>query len=564
MDSKKQKNRKWADTVAFLLFALGLVLLNIANSGFFFRLDLTEEQRYSINPATKNMLRNLEDVVTVEVYLDGEMPAGFKRFQRSIKETLNEFRIYGGDNIQYFFTDPSAGLTGEALNNAYLSLAKKGLTPTNLTINQKDQRVEKIIFPGAMVSYQGREQAVLMLKGNFSAPPEIRINQSIEGIEFELAKAIQKLSRPTKKKIAVTSGNGEWSDNELVSIGGFMSEFYDIERINLRERIDLKGFDAVIVPGPDSTFSEADRFKIDQFIVKGGKALILLDVVAARIDSIGEQGTYALAKETGLEDLLFKLGVRLNPDLIQDLYCSPIPLFVGYEGDKPVTKLTPWKFYPLINQFSDHPITRNLDAIYSKFVGSMDTVKSDGIIKTPLIFTSKNSRIIPAPVRLNFSEVRINLDPKIFNKGPMPVAYLLEGSFKSSFEGRVKPEAIEKLKYMLQDKPSKVIVVSDADIIANDMTSQGQARPVGYDRFTQMQFANKDFILNALEYLLDDSGVILSRTKQVTFRPMDKEKLSAYRTQMQVINVGLPIFLVLLFAFFRTRYVKSVYQRNSV
>lgn len=555
-------SRKRRDLVTFGISMAVLILLNIANTGFFFRIDLTEEQKYSLRPATRSLLSNAEDIITVEVFLEGDMPAGFKRFQRAIRETLQEFQVYAGDRLQFFFTNPSEGLVGDALNNAYVNLAKKGLTPTNLTIAEGGQRIDKVIFPGALVSYRGQEKAIVLLKGNFSAPPEVRINQSIEGIEYELSNAIKKLSNPKKKRIAITSGNGEPAEIALTDMATALSEYYQIERVRLPDQINLKGFDLVIVVNPDSTFSDADKFKLDQYVVKGGRVLLLADVVEANIDSIGEAGTYAMAKNLGLNDWLFAMGVRLNPDLIQDLYCSPIPLFVGYEGDKPVTKLMPWKYYPLINQFGEHPVSRNLDALYSKFVGTLDTVKSDGIVKTPLLFTSPRSRILPAPVRLNFAEVKVNLEPKVFNKGPLPISYLLEGRFKSCFDGRVKPEAVEKLEFQLQsDKSGKVIVVSDGDLLQNEINSQGQARPLGFDRFTRMQFANKEFLLNAVDYLMDDTGVIVSRSKQVTFRPLDKDKIAGHSWWLQLVNVGMPIVVVVAFGIGYTRYMRRVYAR---
>jgi ABC-2 type transport system permease protein len=557
---EKKIDRRKGDLRRYFFIVLMLIQFNFISTIFFFRLDLTEEKRYSITEPTRQLLRNLDDVVTVEVYLEGEMPSGFKRFQQSIRETLEEFRIYAGDNIQYQFTDPGEGLSGQNLNNAYLALAEKGLTPTNLTINEGDQRTDKIIFPGALVNYKGRDLAVLFLKGNFSAPPEVRINQSIEGLEFEIAKAIKKLSTTEKKKIAVTYSNGELPESRLASITSALKESYDVERLNLYEKVHIKGYDAVIVAGPDSALTEAAKYKLDQFVVKGGRALFLMDMVSINIDSIGEQGTYAFAKNLKSDELFYAMGVRFNPDLIQDLYCSAIPLFVGYEGDKPVTKMVPWKFYPLINNHANHPITRNLDAIYSRFIGSIDTVKASGITKTPLLFSSRNSRILPAPVRVNFSEIKIPVDPKMYDKGPFAVAYLLEGKFQSSFTGRLSPEATKELEFLSEDKASKVIVVSDADVIANDVSRQGQAKPLGYDRFTNATFANRDFLLNAMDYLLDDTGVILSRNRQVTFRPLDKVKVKDHQTLLQIINVGLPVLLLLIYGGLRYRMRKKKYE----
>ncbi|MDX5346350.1 MAG: gliding motility-associated ABC transporter substrate-binding protein GldG [Hymenobacteraceae bacterium] len=546
--STKARSRKWQDLVQYFVLIAIIFLLNFIATQFFFRIDLTEENRYTIAPATRELLRNVDDVVYVEVYLEGEFPAGFKRLQQAIKETLDEFRIYGGDNIQYRFIDPSANPDTKSRNEYYQQLAKKGIQPTNLFAMEGDKRVEKIIFPGAVVSYGDKEVPVLLLKGNAAASPEQRLNQSVEGVEYELASAIKKLTVKKRKRIAVIQGHGELDEMQMADYLNSLKEYYDVFKVNLPEKISLEGFDAILVAKPQNTFSEPDKFKMDQFIIRGGKALFFVDATNANLDSIGQEGTFAFPYNLNLDDFFFKYGVRLNPDLIQDINSGMIPMVVGYMGDQPQTTLVNWRFFPLLNNFSKHPVTRNLDAVYAKFIGSIDTVKAAGITKTPLVFTSRYSRILPTPVRLNFNEARVEVNPKLFTKGPLPVGYLLEGKFQSVYTNRLAPHTEKTFQFQAEGKESRIIVFSDGDMVRNDINKRTmQAYELGYDRFAGIKFANKELAMNAMDYLLDESGLILVRGKEITMRPLDRIKIKEEKTKWQVINLVVPIVLILIF-----------------
>src|SRR5688572_23499520 len=312
---KKVRNRKAQELTRFFILAGIIVLINLLASQFFFRWDLTEDKRYSLSPASKKLLTNLEDVVYVEVYLEGEFPAGFKRLQSTIKEKLDEFRIYGGNNVQYKFIDPSANPDKKSRNEFYLQLAKKGLQPTNLNAMEGDKRVEKIIFPGAIVSYRNKELPVMLLKGNQAASPEQRLNQSVEGVEYEIASAIRKLTVSKKKKIAFLEGHGELNVLEVSDLMNSLNEYYDVDRVDLTQRNTLDGYDAVVLAKPTKRFGEPDKFKLDQFLVKGGNVLVAMDPMQITLDSIGEKGTFSFPYETNLDDLFFRFGFRLNPDL---------------------------------------------------------------------------------------------------------------------------------------------------------------------------------------------------------------------------------------------------------
>ncbi|MES2387105.1 MAG: gliding motility-associated ABC transporter substrate-binding protein GldG [Bacteroidota bacterium] len=554
--------------LAFTGLVLLLVCLNIISTRFFSRLDLTEDKRYSISPSTKEMLETLPDMVYVEVYLEGDLPAGlsgFRRLHNSIRETLEEFRAYGGDNLQFRFIEPGAGKNPKQRNEIFDQLARRGLQPTNVHANDGGKKVEKILFPGAIISYGGQETPVLLLKGNQGASPEQRLNQSVEGVEYELASAILRLTRKEKKRIGVIFGHGELNPYEFYDMGTTLKESYDLEKVDLPNKLSLEGYDAIIVAKPDSGFSEPDKYKIDQFIVRGGKALFFIDALNADLDSVGTDGALALPYNLNLDDLFFRYGIRLNKDLVMSVDCGFIPMVVGIVGDKPQTELMPWRLYPLINNFGKHPAVKNLDAVYMRFAGSIDTVSTAGITKTSLLMTGKYSRIMASPARLDFNEARTEPKPELYRRSNIPVAYLLEGSFRSLYENRLAPHSEKTFKFVAQDKPGKVLVVSDGDFVRNDINRRtGQNYPLGFDRFAQVQFANKDFVLNTLAYMLDADGLILSKAKSVILRPLDRPRLQEERLKWQVINLAAPPIVVILAGLLMVWLRKRRYTRFKI
>lgn len=537
--------------IASLLALAGiLVLINIIASQFFTRIDLTQDKRYSIAPSTKKLLEGLKDVIYVEVYLEGDFPAGLSGFQRlhnNIRETLDEFRVYAGDNIQYKFVEPGAGKSNRQRNEIYEQLAKRGLTPTNLHANDNGKRIEKIIFPGAIISYGGKEVPVLLLKGNQVLSAQERLNQSVEGVEYELASAIKRLTEKEKKRVGIIFGHGELNPAEFYDMGNTLKEWYDLEKVDLPKKLSLDGYDAIIIAKPDSAFSEPDKYKIDQYLVRGGKAMFFIDKLNASIDSLGPDGKLAVPYPLNLDDFFFRYGLRLNDDLVMDISSGYIPMVTSIVGDKPQTEMMPWRFFPLINNFGKHASVKNLDAVYSQFIGSIDTVLEPGIRKTPLLLTSKYSRIIPAPARISLNEARVQALPQQYKRSYLPVAYLLEGSFKSLYTNRLAPHSEKTFKFVAQDKPGKIVVVSDGDFVKSYINyARRQTYPAGYDRFAHIQFANKDFVLNTLAYMLDEHGVILAKAKSVILRPLDKPRLNTEKLFWQAINLVLPVVAVIL------------------
>ncbi|MDO7853413.1 gliding motility-associated ABC transporter substrate-binding protein GldG [Hymenobacter convexus] len=543
-------SRKQRDLLQFAA-VLGLLLLfNFTAQRFFFRLDLTEEKRYTMSDATKKLLRDLKQPVTITVYLTGDFPPAFRRLEQGVRETLTEFQVYGGANLNYIFIDPSAGSTEAARNAFYTSLFKKGLKPTNLGATENGKRVEKIIFPYAVVSVGGKDKNVLLLRGNQAAPADVRLNQSIEGLEYELASTIRTLVPALRKRIGVVEGHGELTNVQAGDILGTWQQQYDVFRVTLSKVKDLSALDAIVVAQPKTPYSEDDKFKLDQFITQGGRALFFVDALRVDLDSVSRNGVaLATPYDLNLDDLFFKYGLRLNQNLLLDLNSGQIPLVTGMDGNKPKIEPMPWQLYPLINRFSPHPITRNLDAVYLKFTGNLDTVKATGIRKTALLSTSRYTRVLPAPVPINFNDARLEPNPKLYQKGFQPVGYLLEGQFTSLFANRARPGTLQfQPEKPANAKPSKILVISDGDFIRSDIDPKtGNPYRLGFDRLANTEFANRELVLNATDYLLDETGLIAVRGKQITLRPLDKVKLAEQRRRWQLLNLGAPLALLGLF-----------------
>lgn len=558
-------NRKRRDLTRFLLVVGLLLLFNFIGQRLFFRLDLTEEKRYTMSGATKALLTDLKQPVTVTVYLDGDFPPAFRRLQQAVRETLNEMQVYGGANLHYVFIDPSAAGTEKARNEYYQTLLKKGLRPTNLGANENGKRVEKIIFPWATVSAGGKEQNVLLLRGNQAAPSDVRLNQSIEGLEYELASAVRKLSPGQRKRIGVVEGHGELSNAEAGDLIGSLSQFYDVFRVNLsRTRPqDLRTLSALVVAKPAAAYTEAEKFKLDRFITQGGNALFFVDAMRVNLDSANRGGMLSFPLQLNLEDLLFKYGVRVNPDLVLDLNSGVIPLVTGTTGNKPKVEPMPWQFYPLINNFSVHPITRNLDAVYTKFVSSVDTVKAVGVRKTPLLFTSRYTRVLPSPVPVNLNDARLPPEQKLYTAKFKPVGYLLEGQFRSLYANRAEPGTTRFQPDRAPDaRPSKVLVVSDGDFVRNEVDPKtGRPLRLGFDRLASTEFANRELALNAVDYMLDETGLIAVRGKQITLRPLDKLRVAEERRRWQLLNLAAPLALLAGFGVVRAWRRKQRYAR---
>jgi ABC-2 type transport system permease protein len=536
-----------------LLLANGLaliVLINVLASFTFFRLDLTEEKRFSIKPQTKALLETLEESVYIEVFLAGDLNPSFTRFQKSIREILEEFKVYSDGKVRFVFTDPNTAMGEKARNEFMQDLAARGVQPRNVIDNRDGQRIEKIIFPGALLSYDGFETGISLLKGNSAEGSEAVINQSIEGVEYEVANAIYKLSNTNRQRIGLVQGHGELDSLEVAALRVALQDQYDVEMPFLQGAEQLRQFDALLIAKPRTRFEERDKFLLDQYLMQGGKLMLLVDKLEASMDSASREDYYAFPYNLNLDDQLFKYGVRVNVDLVQDKASALYPVVTGTVGGKPQMQLLEWPFFPLVNRYAAHEITRNLDAVVTKFASSVDTVKAVGITKTPFLFSSQYSRSLMAPVRISINEVRTNSNPQSFDKPFLPMGYLLEGKFTSLYKNRFVPEGVKSQEILTESKVTKVIVVGDGDLARNEINVRtGQPTALGFDRFSNYTFANQELLLNAMAWLVNDNGLLTARTKEVKIRPLDKEKVKKERVKWQIINLAVPLLTIGLFGF---------------
>ncbi len=557
------------DLIKLLLGLVIIVLLNFISSFLFTRFDLTSEKRFTLSPATKDLVKKLDDVVYVKVYLEGDFPANFRRLRNATKEMLDELRAYSNNNIEYEFINPSESTDPQTQNKLYHQLARKGLQPTNLQQKGSGQSSQKIIFPGAILTYKNVELPLQLLKSQIGASPEVMLNNSIEGLEYDFAKTIRDLTVKVKPQLAFIEGHGELEEIEVDDITRSLMESYDVKRIRINGQLkSLNGMKAIIIAQPDSVFSEKDKFIIDQFIMKGGKVIWLIDGINASMDSLKDNpNTFAMANTTNLEDQLFTYGVRINANVLMDLQSAPIPVVTGYTGNQPKQSLLPWYFFPLVTSTTKHPIVNNLNAIKFEFASSIDTVSAKGVKKTILLTSSQYTRQLFSPVRISLEIIKDEPDVRQYNKPHQILSLLLEGNFKSVFKNRI-PANIEGSKDIaFKDKsvPTKMIVISDGDLIKNTVKrSTNQILPLGYDRYTGQTFGNKNFLLNAVDFLCDDSGLITVRAKELKLRLLDHTKVEAEKTKWQMINTLLPIFVVLIFGVIQNYLRKRKYAKVEV
>lgn len=556
----KWHSKKLGDLLLLANGVVIVVLVNLLAAQFFFRIDLTEEKRYSIKQPTRDILGDLQDDVHVEVFLTGDLNPGFERFRKAIQETLEEFRIYSGNKVHYSFTNPGAASSQKARNEYMGSLAAKGIQPTNVVDTHDGQRTEKIVFPGVLLASGGRELGVTLLKDNKSRTPEEKINQSIEGIEFELVNAIHKLTAEDRKRIGLVRGHDELDSLSIAAFNNALLEAYDVYRVDLSASERLATYDVLVIAKPRRAFSPLDKYNLDQYILNGGRTLFLLDKMEATMDSASRDDYFAFPYETNLDDQLFRYGVRLNPDLVQDLTSGVYPVVTGQMDGKPNMQLLEWPFFPLVNHYADHPITRNLDAVITKFTSTIDTVKAPGVKKTPLLFTSDRSRVLIAPVRVSVAELRENPAAETFTAGRLPLGYLLEGPFISVYKNRFLPDGVDKQKFKEQGVATKMIVIADGDLAANVVNPRsGQPQELGFDPFTQYTFANRDLLMNIMAYLTDENGLILARNKEVKIRPLNREKVRDERLTWQLINIALPLGVLVVYGLVRAYMRKKKY-----
>jgi ABC-2 type transport system permease protein len=550
----RPKSLKRQNLISLVVTLILVVLINIISSFVFTRIDLTEDKRFTLSPSTISLVKNLKDVVYIRVYLEGDFPPAFARLKNATREMLDELRAHSNGNIEYEFINPSASTDQARRNQVYQQLAEKGILPTQLQSKNKEGNTEQIIFPGAMISYLGDEMPLMLLQDLLGSTPEQMLNHSIQGLEYGFGNAIRKLSVRYPQMIAFIEGHGEASPENLADITRELRTFYHVERKAIDGKLEsLNGYLAIIIAAPLEVFSEKDKFIIDQYIMRGGKVLWLVDGARADMDSLqNAPETIALSNDINLDDMLFRYGARINHDLVLDIQAAPIPVVTGYVGNRPQQSLMPWYYFPLIVPTSKHPVVNNLNAIKFDFVSSIDLVGSDRVRKTPLLTTSKYSRVFLTPARISLDLIRKEPDLDQYNQPERIVAVLLEGNFDSNFKNRI-PSVIATdtlINFRDRSDSTRMIVVSDGDVIKNRLR-RGQVIPLGEDRFTGQVYGNKSFIMNCIDYLCDDSGFMEVRSKELKLRILDKNKVNEDKIKWQVINTAGPVLIVLLFGTFK-------------
>lgn len=577
---KKKRNIKSRLLLQLLLVIIIIISVNYISSIVYTRFDLTSEKRYTLSDETMEIVKNLDDIVYFKIYLEGDFPAGFKRLRKETMEILDEFRAYN-KNIQYEFINPSASSDMEERNNTYKLLVQQGLNPTNLQVKTNSGIDQQVIFPGAIINYRDKEVPVELLDAQINTPPEAVLNNSIQALEFKFANAIHKLTIRQKHNIVFIEGHGELDEMETYDISQAFVQDYAVGRLTINGQIDAlmdrrlvdsinqkyvikPKFSAIIIAGPQSSFDGKDRFIIDQYIMYGGKVLWLIDPLVASMDSIqGSESTVAVEKFLDLQSQLFTYGVKLNNDLVTDLIALPIPLRTGQVGNKPQISFFTWYYFPLITPVSQHPIVRNLNAIKTQFVSSIDTVLG-GVSKTILLQTSPYSRTLKAPAVINLAITRQNPDERLYVGPQKSIAVLLEGEFLSDFRNRIPPEIAnnKEIGFKGVSKKTSMIIISDGDIIRNQFhISEGYPLPLGYDQFTRETYGNKAFILNAMSYLVDGPGLISSRSKEMRLRMLDKTKINNNKIFWQSFNLVAPLLLILVLAVLMIWTRKRKYSR---
>lgn len=541
---------------------IAIVSISTISNFLFLRVDLTSEHRYTLSKSTKAMLKQIDEPVLFRVYLEGDFPADFKRLRNETKEMLNQFRAYNR-YIDYEFVNPNNFQTNEEQQVFYEKLAKKGIQPSQIRVGGNGEVKTQIVIPAADVHYKSRETSVQLLQSQQYVSDADLLNNSIENLEYVLSNAIRSLARGEKRSIGFLQGHGELFGPQLYDIQRSLQEYYSLQYVTIDGQIQsltahklnstdstynfYNLYDLLIIAKPTQPFSDKDQYILDQYIMYGGKVLWLIDPLDADIDSLATQGqTIATRLPLGLDEMLFSYGVRINADLLMDMRCRPIKMMVGMMGDQPQFRFVPWYYFPEIVPLSQHPIVRNLDLIKTDFVSSIDLIDND-IRKTVLLTSSEYTRIKNAPVLIDLADAIEQPQQVLYSHSNLPIAVLLEGEFHSPWRNRLAPSFTEQsaMGFRQQSADNKMIIISDGDIIRNNyIPTEGKTMPLGFDRYTETFYANKDLILNAVNYLVGDDGMLASRSRSIKLRKLNVVKVENERTKYQVINLAVPILIL--------------------
>ncbi|MFT4661003.1 MAG: ABC-2 type transport system permease protein [Patiriisocius sp.] len=555
--------------------AVVILLIYISNFDFAFeRFDLTEEKRHSLTETTKDILRELEEPLFVKVYLKGEYPAEFKRLEKGVREKLDEMKAYAGSNLEYEFINPSASDDTELTKETYQYLSEEGLKYTSLQMRTNDGITEKILFPGALISYKGKTKPLQLLKSSERVPDLKMINNSLNNLEYEFARIINKIQSTETQSIAFTYGHGEASERESHDAQLALEETYNVSRIKfdgglndlskmfsdtVRYRENL--YDMIIISDPDSAFSDQDKFLLDQYLVRGGRVMLFMNPMSVNLDSLRKnQETMGVSRDLNIADMIFDHGIRFENNILIDRNCAPIALTTGQVGNQPKVEFFPWYYKPILVPESNHPIISNIDPVVTEFVSSLTVIEKDYLNETVLLESSGYTKALKQPVRVNAGIVSVDIDFTTNNSPHLPIGVMVEGKFRSAFLDRLPPEFLNNKQITFVEKTSKagsLLVVADGNLIKNKFSPNGSTRyPIGYDRYAQRKiYGNEDFLLNAVNFMMNDERLINLRSRTITLRPLNQELTEEKRSSIQISNMALPIiaviFLGIILAFVR-------------
>lgn len=550
-----------------------IVAINFLASSFHTRFDLTKEKRYTLSKATEKLLKGLDEPVMIDVFLKGDFPAGFKKLSVTTSELLKEFKENGKRNIIYNFHEPDELISGD---RKYAdTLLSMGAAPINLKVQLKAGEQQQYVFPVAWVRYKDRSTLVNIYTGGKRLITPEELNSAEALMEYQFINAINKITQESRTFVGYAVGNGEPTGPEVQDLTeGVLRPNYNLYTLNLPAQPSIPDtFKVLLIVKPTLAFTEEERFKLDQFVMRGGKIIWLIDDLAAEMDSLQIKArTIAYERGLNLTDLLFRYGARINPDLIMDLQCDFLPFIAGGTPDNPQYEYLRWNYFPLFESRNNHPINKNLRLVSSRFVNSIDTVKAEGIKKTFLLQSSATSRKIGTPAIVSLDENRNAPEDVLFKANGIPAAVLLEGKFRSLYEGRVSKERVDSLKAKgtpfvgRSDVNNKMILIADGDIALNDFSpQQQQILPMGLNKYTigtnyEYQFANRDFILNCLEYMINDSGIMETRNKDFVLRVLDTKRVGEQKFMWQLCNIALPVLLVIIYGFIYQQIRKRKYS----
>lgn len=555
----KQRQKNIVGTVMLSLLSI-FISIGIFSQFLFTRFDFTTEKRFTISPISRKIINDLPKPVTITVYLQGSgLPAGMKRLQGATRDMISDLKAYSHGNIQFEFVDLLSvikKLPDDKQKEAYEDFEAKGVVGQNISFKTDDGVSQKLIFPEAVVKSGDKEVVVNLVQTRIGSSDEEQINISVQNLEYAFTSAIKKAVSGGKPQVGFTEGHHELTDVQLNDAMKSLSDGFEVGRLNLAT-IPFKALQNIkllVIPKPDQKFTELEKFKLDQYIMRGGKVLWTIDQVSAELDSLrghgGEQMSFP--KQLNLDDQLFRYGVRINYDLIADMSCSPIPVSTGEIGGQAQIQMLPWLYYPLFMSYSKHPIVKNLDAIHSEFASTIDLLDTKNVQKTILLASSPYNKKISAPHILSLQALEQEPNPKDFQGTPKTVAVLLEGRFTSDWRNRPLPDSLgEAVTIMPESVPTKMVVISDGDILKNQVSSDGSPYPLGYDHYTKQMYGNKNLLLNIADYMTDDSGLIALRTKEIKVRLLNRARIRNEKLYWQLVNTIGPLALVLICAIFQ-------------